>query len=383
MASFEELARGYGNIFYTEQYNFARFAAFAWATLGLLLGPRKFHVTNKAMTQKQHVLFQLLPQWGLIALSGAAIVWALYRYQATGAPYLPEYAFYFNLLWVTVNLVGGISVMRHIARTEKYRYRADYRFDMPLPLALETVQDGQATLDGVRPTLTIENISPDGCYVLGDLPHGLRAGQMLQGMVSLPGGAQRVRLETVSQPIAAEHIGQGLQAVRCRLQWDQTLARDHLEKWLFGNDLQWHLQQLSERGTTPSDFLRGRWLGLEVLQDMDWRVCEVLEADNPQALMRQGMLAMPRNEGLPQRVLMFESVAQGALVKLYLTSPLGVQRISAKIDKVVELTSTDGSLYAAALTQVLLEIPGQPVEQTQWSHTNSEESSWTHMPIPA
>ena len=45
---FEEIARGYGRSIYVEQYNLARFYAFAWATLTLIWNrPLKFKVTNK------------------------------------------------------------------------------------------------------------------------------------------------------------------------------------------------------------------------------------------------------------------------------------------------------------------------------------------------
>src|SRR5512139_3308672 len=42
---FEEVGRGYGGTFYIAQYNFARFAAFVWATLGLFMGRLRFRVT--------------------------------------------------------------------------------------------------------------------------------------------------------------------------------------------------------------------------------------------------------------------------------------------------------------------------------------------------
>src|SRR3970282_954501 len=45
---FEEVGRGYGRSSTIEQYNMARFAAFAWSTIGLVRRRLPFRVTNKA-----------------------------------------------------------------------------------------------------------------------------------------------------------------------------------------------------------------------------------------------------------------------------------------------------------------------------------------------
>ena len=44
---FEEVGRGYGRSLIIEQYNMARFAAFAWATLAWFFPRMKFRVTAK------------------------------------------------------------------------------------------------------------------------------------------------------------------------------------------------------------------------------------------------------------------------------------------------------------------------------------------------
>jgi cellulose synthase (UDP-forming) len=60
---FKEAGRGYGGILYMEQYNFARFAAFIWATCGLFAGKLQFKVTNKAQGGSVGSFLIFLPQW--------------------------------------------------------------------------------------------------------------------------------------------------------------------------------------------------------------------------------------------------------------------------------------------------------------------------------
>jgi len=55
--AFEEVGRGYGGTLYIEQYNMARFAAFAWATLALLVPTMKFRVTRKGSRARRLLRF--------------------------------------------------------------------------------------------------------------------------------------------------------------------------------------------------------------------------------------------------------------------------------------------------------------------------------------
>ncbi len=68
---FEEVGRGYGRSLFIEQYNMARFAAFAWATLALILPRMKFRVTAKGAPAGASMRFTA-PQWTVLALNGIA-----------------------------------------------------------------------------------------------------------------------------------------------------------------------------------------------------------------------------------------------------------------------------------------------------------------------
>ena len=58
---FEEVGRGYGRTVTTEQYNMARFAAFAWATLGLVRRKLDFPGDGEAARSKAR---SLAAGWG-------------------------------------------------------------------------------------------------------------------------------------------------------------------------------------------------------------------------------------------------------------------------------------------------------------------------------
>ncbi|WP_312307092.1 glycosyltransferase [Pulveribacter sp.] len=342
---FEELSRGYGSWLYAEQYNFARFAAFIRATLGLVLGPVRFNVTDKSFSPRRRVLLQVLPQTLLLAFNLLAIVWALYR--SSQQPYLPPYALYFNLAWVGTNLLCGWQLTRHFLSTEAHHHRSDYRFDMPLPLVL--LPEAGAAQAPPQEALVIENVSPDGCRVVGLLPPALAQGRSVRAAVMLPSGLQPVRLVPVAGPQADGEGAQQTAAVRCRLEWPDTRARNQMELMLYGNDLQWQLQELNERGTTPTDWLGGRFLAPDHGARAHWGVCDVQvgSAQGPHTLL--GLL--PLQEQAPRRLILFEPVAEGASLKLSLRTRAGWRRVTARAGRVAPLRSTAGTFYACTLEQ--------------------------------
>ncbi|AVP58502.1 glycosyltransferase family 2 protein [Pulveribacter suum] len=363
---FEELSRGYGSWLYAEQYNFARFAAFIRATLGLVLGPSRFTVTDKSFSQRHQVLLQVLPQALLLAFNVLAIAWALYRTSREG-PYLPPYALYFNLAWVGANLLCGWQLTRHFLSTEAHHHRREYRFDMPLPLVL-LPEAGAAPAQSAQAgaALAIENVSPDGCRVVGMLPPALVQGRRVRAAVMLPSGLLPVRLVPVSRAQADEGAGPDAgSAVRCRFEWPDALARNQMERMLYGNDLQWQLQELNERGTTPSDWLGGRFLARDHGQRTHWGICEVQvgAAQGGHALL--GLLPLQQQAAAPERVLLFEPVQEGASLRLSLRTPTGWRRIGAQAGRVVPLRSTAGTFYACALVRVRQVVPASASAPSQ------------------
>lgn len=345
---FEELGRGYGGILYTEQYNFARFAAFAWATLGLLVGPRKFRVTNKALSHQHTNHLLMLPQLLVLSLNLLAVLLALAW--STQQPYLPAYALYFNMGWAGLNLVCGVAIMRHVRNTENC-LRAEYRFPLPLPL-LAAAGDGS----GVQ-ALTIDNISSSGCHVFGVLPPGLQRGQALQARIALPSGDLPVRLMAVADQQEAGAASHHRQMVGCRFLWEDDDARDALDLFLYGNDLQWQLQELQEGSTPPSGWLRHR-----VLQRMlrtqgraetrDWAICEVEIPLHGDAGLQPAIVPLPEGERPPRQLVLYSAVPRGAALLIRIQTRSGERRVFAEAGALRTLASTAGTVYVCTLAQV-------------------------------
>lgn len=232
---FSELGRGYSRTSIAEQYNMIRFAAFAYATLGLLRGNLHFRVTNKAMQGRNSHQWFLAPQY--MVLGGNAIAGGL----ALGA-------FHLGLLsetapgllvitgfWAAFNAVLAAMVILFSQGRMRFK-RGDYRFRLPLTATLSIPGHGQV------PAM-VADLSSTGMQLKLETATGLTKGQILQGNLRLPGHAvpftaQIRRLNRLPGSMA-ESIG-------CVLINDAL----PLEAFLYGSDLEWRMHELSERDAT-------------------------------------------------------------------------------------------------------------------------------------
>src|SRR5260370_39294834 len=170
---FEEVGRGYGRTVYIEQYNMARFAAFAWATLAWIFPKGRFQVTRKRSRARRLLRFTM-PQWlvaGSNLLAGPVGI-AIYRH----AHLLPLAGVAANVLWAGVNCGLAAAVLRHTLAVQRWQ-RAQYRFPVPLPAELDFA--------GLRMHRTIDNLSENGSRVYGGFPSRHRARHEVSGWVSL------------------------------------------------------------------------------------------------------------------------------------------------------------------------------------------------------
>lgn len=379
---FEEIGRGYGSWLHAEQYNFARFAAFMRATLGLLPGQHTFTVTDKSFGQSSPVALRVLPQALLLGFNLVAIVWALV--QSSRAPYLPPYALYFNLAWAGANLACGLALTRHLWSTEARHHRVEYRFDLPLPLVLMHAQGQPPGQLPNGPALTIDNLSPDGCRVLGLLPEALVQGRSVRAAVVMPSGLQQAVLVPVA---AARECPPGMpqaQMVRCRLVWQDARARNQAELMLYGNDLQWQLQELNERCTTPDDWLHGRFVTpAHGAQAHHWSSCDVLLAgEHSDGERLLGLVSVHEGGSAPHRLLLFRAVPPGASVRIVLHTRTGVQRMSAQVEQARALGSRAGALHACTLGQVLQSVPVPATAPGPDFNDTSQEPPWQTLTAP-
>jgi cellulose synthase (UDP-forming) len=130
---FEEVGRGYGRTLYIEQYNMARFAAFAWATLAWFFPNGRFEVTRKRSRARRLLRFTMA-QWLVVCSNLLAVPVGIAIYRHTHM--LPLAGVAANVLWAGINCGLAAAVLRHTLVVQR-RQRAQYRFPVPLPAELD------------------------------------------------------------------------------------------------------------------------------------------------------------------------------------------------------------------------------------------------------
>jgi cellulose synthase (UDP-forming) len=216
----------------------ARFAAFAWATLAWVLPRRslRFKVTRKGGQVDSSARY-VAPQALVLALNVAAIPLGVAFFLWWGR--LPLDGLIANALWAFFNAALALAVLAFTSRTTAF-VRSKYRFPVPLPA--ELILPGGGALRG-----TIDDISESGFRFYGRLPAKLEVGQAVHGRIALPDEPMPFRGEVRSVFAGEDGL---LRAVGCRFETDpQHMHR--LETFLFGSDLQWSLNSLSDRIHTP------------------------------------------------------------------------------------------------------------------------------------
>jgi cellulose synthase (UDP-forming) len=261
---FEEVGRGYGGTLYTEQYNMARFAAFAWATLAWFFPTMKFKVTRKGSPSRRLLRFTA-PQWlivmsNLLAIPAGLTLW----WHARALPLASVAA---NTLWAAINAGLGTAVLRHTVTVQR-RKRTQYRFPVPLPVKLH--------FGGFVARGTIDDLSENGLRFYGPLPAGLEVDSGFTGRLTLPDGPLRFagKVRTlITRPGDAEVI-RGMGGVISASPDDRL----RIARYLFGSDMQWLINGYSDQTETPlSRLLPGRVAGAHpsAFREARWTAAEV------------------------------------------------------------------------------------------------------------
>ena len=243
---FEEAGRGYGRTAKIEQYNMARFAAFAWSTLGLVRRTLRFKVTSKqGVTAMRAETNSVSPQIVVAAVNLVAIIGGLMLYNSR--QHLPVDGLIANVVWATVNLALAVLVVKFTMLRTRFS-RREYRFPLPIPAIL--------SIDGMRQPMVVDDISPAGCRVYGRFHESMACGDSVTGELHLPGGPI-----PFTSTVAALIPGQAgadrfTKALGLVFDWQDAASSAELETFLFGSDLQWHLHDLTETIRTPTQYVR-------------------------------------------------------------------------------------------------------------------------------
>ena len=235
----EELARGYGRTIYIEQYNMARYFAFAYATLFLII-PRKlkFKVTNKDHIQdtSSHFLWpQKFVLYGnILAIPVGILMFFLGR--------LPFEGFVISIFWAFFNAILAQSVVAFSVLKQSFK-RSNYRFTLPNPVSIQLLNK--------KMMLVVDEISSDGCKIYGKLPIPVQREAVITGEIYLPSGNILFTAKVLNLYKFLSSTDRELTGLGCKFIWSSDKEKRELEKFLYGSNQQYSIARVTEKDFTP------------------------------------------------------------------------------------------------------------------------------------
>lgn len=331
---FEILGRGYGRTVFNEEYNFFRFAAFAWATLGLFLGKLKFKVTKKTTEKSSRKWHFFWPQYLIMGLNILALLFAIVWFNRYTQ--LSKETIIFNMIWAGLTAAIAIKAMLHSIQMAKFQ-RKEYRFNVPIPVEIKSFN---SNVYGV-----VQNISPDGfCIQKVKGSHSVN-GSSISGHMLLPNGRMPFNAtvcQTYSESVAMDgDEEQAIPFIRCQFVWENFDNRDMIEKYLFGTDAESHVHQVSSKSMFLSHVIeqvthkltKKRWWSARIYQS------NLAENDNSNILM-----ALTDERRSVSRLISYSACDK--YIKLSIDTLSGIpDLVSVEVGELTLVRSHLGNLY--------------------------------------
>lgn len=333
---FEEAGRGYGQTFLTEQYNMARFAAFAWATLSIFKSPEKFKVTEKSAKKASANFSNTLPQLLITFINFFAIPLGISLY--VYLHHLPAEGVIANIIWASINAVLGLGILRFTFDHQKYT-RNDYRFPIPLPVRLDTAE-------GKSLYATVDNISASGCRIYGDIRKSFKNNR-ISGSLILPLEEISIAGQVITHASANIADEQYVPAYGIQFEFQDESQRNEMERFLFGSSLQFQVMNLSEQGRTPlekiSQLLSSR-SRKPAQEHITWSTAlsHAAGSFNGDRII---LLSEFKNANISREIISFERLAEHETLRLNIFRRTGNYAMSMKTLSEKRLQSPVGPLY--------------------------------------
>jgi cellulose synthase (UDP-forming) len=353
---FEEVGRGYGQTFLTEQYNMARFAAFAWATLSVFRSPEKFKVTEKSAKKASANYKNTLPQLLITFINFFAIPLgiALYVY----IQHLPPEGVIANIIWATVNAVLGLGILRFTFDHQKYT-RNDYRFPIPLPIRLDT-PEGKALY------ATVDNISASGCRIYGDIRKAFTDNK-ITGALILPLEEIAIAGQVITHSNTNRSDEQDVPAYGIHFEFKDDNQRNEMERFLFGSSLQYQLLGLSEQGSTPLEKITHLLSSRHTKSNRDhvtWSTAlsHAVTSDTTDKVI---LLSEFENANISREIISFDRLPKKETLRLNIFRRTGSYAMSMKLLNEKRLESPVGPLYKYSVLACELANDSKFMEHTE------------------
>jgi cellulose synthase (UDP-forming) len=327
--AFEEISRGYGRSVLIEQYNMARFASFAWSTLGVFKTRKRFGVTKKNLGGRTHNFGFLLPQLAVMSLNALAIPVGIALFFYLG--HLPQEGMWANVFWASINASLAILVVRFAFKRGVNR-RDEYRFAMPVA----------ARLNGVLGT--VDDLSPGGMRFYGVLRKS-KVGARLPVTLYLPDGTLDAELEVRTVMGASEEGPTYLRVVGGHFHALSPSSIQRIEQFLYGSDAQWRVNQYREDSLTPLQRLgfvdkpqvasggAAHWISCEICTDSENKIDKLVG------------LAGVRSDEEEVLVLVHSQLDSNGGVTIHLHGRTGLRTLYATNNKFETIFTGLGCLY--------------------------------------
>ncbi|MEO7338324.1 MAG: glycosyltransferase [Caldimonas sp.] len=363
---FEEVGRGYGRSLFIEQYNMARFAAFAWATLALVFPRMKFRVTSKGAPAGRGAMRFTAPQWAVLSINLIAVPFGTAVYLWSEA--LPLQGLLANGLWALINAALALAVISFTAVTQR-NARKQYRFPIALPAEI-------VVADGTRLRGTVDDLSDIGMRFYGKLPSALPEGSSLTGHLLLPDGPVAFWGE-VRSVVTLPGSPQIVQAIGCKFSTTDE-GRQQLEQFLFGSDLQWILNGYTDRIQTPMSrcmpgLVEGprtnpiaavRWNAAELRVQRDGPAESVLLSASAEA---RGQVYVVSHNALPEQ--------RNLILDVYLRSDAQSRRVQLERYVPPFVSGTESRVFVYRLMwEEILDLPEATVPAAPAEHVPAIET---------
>ncbi|MFN3543945.1 MAG: glycosyltransferase [Thiobacillus sp.] len=310
--AFEEISRGYGRSFLIEQYNMARFASFAWSTLGMLRVRKRFGVTAKRLGERSNTLPYLAPHLLVIALNATAIPVGILLFYSGG--HLPADGMWANVFWASVNASLALLVVSFSRRRADNR-RDEYRFRLPVA----------ARLAGVLGT--VDDLSPKGLSFYGPVNDAMIGKRMLV-ILYLPDGPLATELEVRSAVHAERDGARYVRLIGGAFPCLPLVEEQRIEQFLYGNNMQWELNRFLEASLTPLQRFGLVPRHEELSTARHWASCEILHRHD--RVPRQVGLVGLLDGGREVEVLVNEALDPKLPLTLLVHSRLGVHTLKSR-----------------------------------------------------
>jgi cellulose synthase (UDP-forming) len=339
---FEEVARGYGRSLLTEQYTMIRFAVFITATFGFFLKKLRFVVTPKRLGEADATRRTLWPQYVVLAANAAAIPVGILIHWRHGN--LQTGAMVANVIWASLTLGVAAMAIRYALRLAGFR-RREYRFPLPVPFKAHLQPHGSMA--------RASDISPLGCRLSGDVATRVSVGDLIPGELLLPTGGLAVTavVRSRSAPEAAGDAGRP--EIGCEFRWASVENRLLLETFLFGSDLQLHLNGWEERVRTPLERLAG-WLGAaksgpRVPTAQGWSPFVYRHPRSKEAV-GVGFISMPGPDATARTIVTLDQLPAMSKVSAHEVTDAGPRHVTGQLGDTEMIATRSAPLYLYRLT---------------------------------